>query len=294
MVALIAPLLAGYGAQWLIDRRWRRGKLIAFAGMVAALLIGGFALLKLPTINGWSLIIGGGGFGAILLLADRLRGDRLALALMAVVFADLAIIGGGWLEWRDSAAWLPPDQVQLAERLTELGADRVYSPTYSLQQQVAADYHLRLFGGVDPFQLSGIAAAVEQGGGISASGYSVVLPPLIGVQGDDLATANQAAVPDPAVLGQWGVTHVVSAYPLSVPALELVDRVDGVYVYANRDPALTTDFSEFPAWASGWQDLPDAATIATLNQLTVIAALVSSVTLLLVVVVTIVLMKVRP
>ncbi len=294
VVALIAPLLAGYGAQWLIDHRWRRGSLIAFAGTVAALLIGGFVLLKLPTINGWSILIGGGGFGVILLLVNRLRGDRLALALIAVVFADLAIIGTGWLEWRDSSAWLPTDQVQLAERLTELGADRVYSPTYSLQQQVAEDYHLRLFGGVDPFQLSGIVTAVEQGGGITASGYSVVLPPLIGAQGDDLATANRTAIPDTAVLGQWGVTHVVSAYPLDVPALELVDQVGGVLIYANRDPALTTDFSQFPAWASGWQDLPDAATVAALNQQTLIAALVSGVTLLLAVAsLAVALMKVR-
>ncbi len=247
-----------------------------------------------PPLNGWSIVIGGGGFGAILLLADRLRGDRLALALIAVVFADLAIIGAGWLEWRDQSAWLPPEQVQLAERLTDLDAYRVYSPTYSLQQQVAEDYHLRLFGGVDPFQLSGIAAAVEQGGGVVAPDYSVVLPPLIGVQGDDLATANRAAIPDTAILGEWGVTQVVSAYPLDVPALELVDQVGGISIYANRDPALTTDFGGFPAWASGWQDLPTAATVAALNQLTLIAALVSGVTLLLAVALLgVALMKVR-
>ena len=295
VVALIAPLLAGYGAQWLIDHRWRRGRLIAFAGTVAALLIGGYMLLNVPTINGWSILIGGGGIGVILLLADRLRGDRLALALIMVVFADLTIIGAGWLEWRDQSAWLPPKQVQLAERLTELGAYRVYSPTYSLQQQVAEDYHLRLFGGIDPFQLSGIAAAVEQGGGIVASGYSVTLPSLIGMQGDDPATANRTAIPDTAVLGRWGVTHVVAAYPLNAAALELVDQVGGVYVYANRDPALTTAFDALPAWASGWQDLPAAATVAALNQLTLIAALVSGVTLLLLAVALlgVALMKVR-
>ncbi len=290
VVALIAPLLAGYGAQWLIDHRWQRGRLIAFAGTVAALLIGGYMLLSVPTINGWSILIGGGGFGVILLLANRLRGERLGLALIVIVFADLAIIGAGWLEWRDQSAWLPPDQVQLADRLTELGAYRVYSPSYSLQQQVAEDYHLRLFGGIDPFQLSGIAVAVEQGGGITASGYSVTLPSLIGMQGDDPATANRIAIPNTAVLGRWGVTHVVSAYPLNSAALELVDQAGGVYVYANHDPALTTAFDVLPAWASGWQDLPAAATVAALNQLTLIAALVSGVTLLLLAVA---LMKVR-
>ncbi|MFN8564467.1 MAG: hypothetical protein U0703_23255 [Anaerolineae bacterium] len=134
--------------------------------------------------------------------------------MIVVVFLDLAIAGRGWLEWRTHDVWLPPDQVHLAERLVELGAYRVYSPTYSLQQQVAEDYDLRLFGGVDPFQLSGVVAAVEQGGGIADPGYSVVVPPL---NSDDLALANRDAVPDAAALGRWGVTHVVAAYPLDAP-----------------------------------------------------------------------------
>ncbi len=294
VVALIAPLLAGYGAQWLIDQRIRRGGLFAFAGMLAALLVGGFMLLNVPAVNGWSILVGGGGIGVLLLLAQigRLAGDRLMLALIVLVFADLAINGVAWLEWRPQSAWLPPDQVQLAERLTELGAYRIYSPTYSLQQQVAEDYHLRLFGGVDPFQLSGIAAAVEQGGGINQQGYSVILPPLIGVQGDDLATANRDAILNTAVLGQWGVTHIVSAYPLNAAALERVDQVGDTYVYANRDPALTTDFAASPAWVAGWQALPDAATITALDNLTLTAALVSAATLLSLLI-AVVLLKVR-
>ena len=145
-----------------------------------ALACGVFLTLIVPAVNGIAVMVGGGGFGIVCLLAfsGRLRGDRLALALIVVTFLDLALVGRGWLEWRTQDAWLPPDQVHLAERLTELGAYRVYSPTYSLQQQVAEEYHLRLFGGVDPFQLSGIVAAVEQGGGITGAGYSVVVPPL--------------------------------------------------------------------------------------------------------------------
>lgn len=298
VVALIAPLLAGYGAQWLIDHRSRVSSLIAFAGMVTAALIGGFVAVTLTSLNGWSILVGGGGIGAILLLAKtgRLRGERLAFALVVVVFADLAIHGVNWLEWRPQTAWLPQEQVQLAERLNELGAYRVYSPTYSLQQQVAEDYHLRIFGGVDPFQLSGIAAAVEQGSGISAQGYSVVLPPLTGVQGDDLATANRDAVPNTTILGQWGVTHVVSAYPLNLPMLEKVDQIGDAIIYANTDTVLTADADAFPAWASNQQDLlPDAATVAALNQLTLTAALFSGAALLitLALVTGVILMKVR-
>jgi hypothetical protein len=50
-----------------------------------------------------------------------------------------------------------------------------------------------------------------------------------------------------------------------------------VYIYANRDPALTTDFPTTPAWATDWSGLPDPAMVDRLNQLTLIAALVSGI-----------------
>ena len=242
VVALIAPLLAGYGVQALIERRPSGRILIPLIGTTIALASGIFLMLRVPAINGLAVLVGAGGFGLILWARagrSTLR-PYVGVGLIVVTFLDLALAGRGWLEWRTQESWLPPDQVHLAERLVDLGAYRVYSPTYSLQQQVAEDYHLRLFGGVDPFQLSGVVEAVEQGGGIQDRGYSVVIPPL---DSDDLALANRDAIPNTSILGRWGVTHVVAAYPLDAPNLEQVDVVDGVYVYANRDPALTTDFT---------------------------------------------------
>lgn len=273
VMALIVPLLAGYGVQKLIERRSAGGVLLPLIGTTIAVAGGVFLMLRVPVTNGLAVLLGGGGFGAILLLTASGRTavrPHIGVGLIVVVFLDLAIAGRGWLEWRTQDVWLPPDQVQLAQRLNELGAYRVYSPTYSLQQQVAEAYHLRLFGGVVPFQLSGIVAAVEQGGGIENTGYSVIVPPI----GDDLATANRDAVPDTEVLGKWGVTHVVAAYPLDAPMLEQVDKIDGVYVYTNRDPALATDFTT-PAWVAGWDGLPDPQTVADLNQVTQTAALIS-------------------
>jgi hypothetical protein len=101
-------------------------------------------------------------------------------------------------------------------------------------------------------------------------GYSVVQPPI---RGDDLRQSNRNAVPDATILGQWGVTHVVSAYPIDATALAQVDQVDGVYIYANMSAALVP----VAGWPSGWPDLPDAATLARLNRATEQAALVSGV-----------------
>ncbi len=63
-----------------------------------------------------------------------------------------------------------------------------------------------------------------------AHGYSVTLPALDG----DPATINQNATLDAALLAQWQVSHIVSAFPISNPDLTLLSVVDHVYIYANQ------------------------------------------------------------
>lgn len=232
VVALVVPLLAGYGLDYLLNtrakKRWLR--LVGLIGLAAAVSCGAFALTipSLPRAAALTTLIIGGGTGLILLLAGRLKPAQLAAAFGLLLFVDMALVGRTWIEWRTD--YLPGRA--LAERLVELRARRIYSPTYSLEQQTAELYGLRLFGGVDPFQLAGMNEAIRAAGGVPDVGYSVVQPPLVGVIGDDLSTANRESRPDPVRLAAWDVSHVVAAYPLDVDGLRLVDTIEGVYVYA--------------------------------------------------------------
>lgn len=287
IAALALPLLAGLGLERLLAlaegrrvilvvRRWR----LAAAGLTAVVVaLGLFALavLKLPEAGVGALVFGGTSGAALLLaLNGRLSARRLPTVWLALVFFDLVWFGTHWVTWRGPEVWLEPHR-PLAERLIALNADRVYSPTYSLEQQVAEVYGLRLFGGVDPFQLVGIVQAVEQGSGVMSAGYSVIQPPIYGVQGDDLSSANRDAVVETGVLAAWRVSHVVAAYPISHPRLEWVDTVNGVYIYANRDYTPAPAERSAPDWPAGWPNLPDADTVNGLNRLTETAALVSAV-----------------
>jgi hypothetical protein len=178
---------------------------------------------------------------------DRLlagRGAALAYPLLAFMALDLLLAGRGWLSWRSD--WLTDDQRALAAALIDLSPGRIYSPTYSLEQSTAAAYGLRIFGGVDPFQLRLAAEAVQLGGGMGLQGYSVVQPPLLGAADGDPRTANRAYTPDPARLAEWGVSHVVSAYPIDHPMLRRTeDAFSGVYIYVNQ--ALQDADIAFPA-----------------------------------------------
>jgi hypothetical protein len=208
-----------------------------------------------------------------------LSANRVALIILVVVFADLLSMGRSWLEWRGEDDWLTP-YVPLAQTLIEDKAARVYSPSYSLPQQVAEAYDLRLFGGVDPYQIEGVVEAVAQAGGIERTGYSVVVPPLNEIVGDDPSTANRRAVPNTALLAEWNVSHVVASYPIEHPRLELADEIAGTYVYRNMDYTGGNSAVTLPNWRVDWAGLPDGATIRNLNQLTLVTALVGGLSLL--------------
>jgi hypothetical protein len=106
----------------------------------------------------------------------------------------------------------------------------VYSPSYSLPQQTAANYGLELADGVDPLQLWAYTRFMEQAGGIPMPGYSVTLPPF--AKGEP-KTDNAAYRPDPALLGLLNVRYVVAEYDLPVQGLELRARFADTRVYEN-------------------------------------------------------------
>jgi hypothetical protein len=286
MVALVSPLLAGYGLEWLMERAGernpRRWLLYVFIGLIASLACGlsVIARLPLPDAAGWSVIVGGGGLALVVFagLNGWLSARGASLLILIAVFADLLITGRSWLEWRGENEWLTPYE-PLAAVLIEDGAARVYSPTYSLPQQVAEAYDLRLFGGVDPFQLEHIVDAVAHAGGIEPAGYSVVVPPLNDIEGNDPATANRSAVPNTELLAEWEVSHVVAAYPIEHPRLQIVDEIASAYVYRNLDYGQTTSMT-VPNWSTNSPALPDRATLARLNQWTLATTLISGITLL--------------
>jgi hypothetical protein len=280
VVALIVPLLAGYGAQALFEmaqqppRLLKRLRLFAGLALLLCALVSAFLLASVPdlAVSGLRIFLIGGAvcLGALLASLQRLRGNVLAIALIALVFIDLTWNGCAWLDWRDEDAWRTP-YVALAEVLAADSADRIYSPAYSLPQQMAAEYDLHLFGGVDPFQLRGVASAIETASGVGNQGYTVVQPPFVGGSGDDLREVNRDAVPDTLLLAAWQVSHVVAPYSIEHPRLQLAETIESVYIYRNLDYQLALARDAVPRWANDAEGLPSAETVAVINSATAAA-----------------------
>lgn len=275
IVALIAPMLAAYGLAALMNiekvghrSRWLAGLLMAVF-ICAGLGVIALNTPTLPDSMGTSTLIGGAGGCLLIVLSLYRPAVRVFIVgLAALALADVLLTAHMRVEWRTAVEWSEP-YLPLAVRLADMGADRVYSPTYSLPQQVAEYEYLRLFGGIDPFQIAGVSAAITQAAGLSGvEGYSIAQPPLIGMMGEAVSTANRDSQPDAALLAAWRVSHVVAAYPITHPDLRLIDRIDGEYVYANTlyNPAAPTD--PISGWPSAFPGLPSPVTVTQLHDLT--------------------------
>lgn len=279
IVALVVALLAGYGVEWSVGengRRIRHPYRVALVILIAAASIAGvFTLIALPVpaAAGWSLIVGAAGIGVVLLWTSQTSPPNPsvwragAMILVVIIVIDAVIIGRGWVEWRSADDWFDP-YVPLAERLIALEPGRIYAPAYSLPQSVAELYGLRLFGGVDPFQVAAVTDAINAAGGVNDTGYSVVVPPISDITDEDLATANQGARLDVSALATWGVSHVIAPYAIDQDDLMLSGTVSGVNIYTvgeiDRRSAAT---ERVPDWVD--INLPDSARVRELNEHTV-------------------------
>jgi hypothetical protein len=155
--------------------------------------------------------------GLVLLLglADLWTFDR---SLLKVVTADAA-----FADRRDLARYLS------AQQASE-GLFRVYSPSYSLPQHLAAQYGLETVDGVEPVHLSRYDRFMALAGGYGVDGFSVAIPPFPDIGGLD---AFRSTVPDARLLGLLNARYVVADFPLQVAGLTLDRQIGPTYVYRN-------------------------------------------------------------
>jgi hypothetical protein len=161
---------------------------------------------------------------------------RISPALAGVIFfvlalSDLLAVNSLGLSFRPASQVLsdPTAAVVAMVANAKEGPFRVYSPSYSLPQQAAAQYRLELADGVDPLMLSDYQKYMEGASGVPSKGYSVTLPPFA----NDPTSDNRFFLPDPDRLGLLNVRYIVSEFDLPVNGLNLVMQTGQSRVYEN-------------------------------------------------------------
>jgi hypothetical protein len=151
---------------------------------------------------------------------------RIASALTLVFVAlELFVFGSSLIESRK----VPTSPV--AEWLSrQPGVWRVYSPSYSLPQLDAVQYHLEQVDGVNPLQLATVVDYLTAATGVPRNGYSVTIPSFDGA----IASVNATAVPDAILLGALNVHYVVSEFDLEVNGLVFETKLGNTRIYRNE------------------------------------------------------------
>jgi len=170
--------------------------------------------------------------GVILLLSyARIPIRAGCIFLLILLTADLGFTSHSMLRFDEVPDGTNETIEVIKASITGQGSlGRVYSPSYSIPQEIAALSGIRLADGVDPLHLAAYSVYMADATGVKPAGYSVTVPAF---KTGNPALDNRDANLNADMLGYLNITHVASAFPLENPGLELIRENKDVYVYRN-------------------------------------------------------------
>ncbi|MBK5108869.1 MAG: hypothetical protein JJE12_12100, partial [Anaerolineales bacterium] len=238
--------LAGYGLEVFLQKspsnRVRTYGLTLFGiSVFALLLLAGFGFISGEIAPGmlWGtvgLIASAAWIG--LGLKSKLPAAVWIAGVFLIAMIDIMVFDLNSFVGKDAELVLSERQ-EAAQYIAEQGGDnRTYSPSYSLPQQTAVHFGLRMADGVDPLQVAEYAIFMDRASGVPRDGYSVTIPPFASGQP---RTDNAAYSPDADRLGLLNVGYVVSDFDLQVEGLIFDRQLDGAFIYRN-------ELKRYPAW----------------------------------------------
>ncbi len=237
LAGMAGAILAAYGLDALsgeIKDRQRRVNM-SLAGLAAFVMTFALSVRALTGVWAGEFLWGAGAItlASLWVLID-VRGQVPRQTWLVVLFGmallDWGAINATVLSFRNQSDVVSKGG-NVGEYLSKRPGDfRVYSPSYSLPQNIAALYELELADGVDPLQLSAYVDFMDLAAGVPRPGYGVTLPAF---SGGDPSSDNAEFRPDPASLGLLNVAYVVAEFELPVDGLVLLERFGETRLYEN-------------------------------------------------------------
>jgi hypothetical protein len=241
LLALATAVLAGYGFDALTTEAWsaRFKRRLTVGGMYAAFsclllgigLIAAYGRVSRATIGLALLPVASLGL-IILTVWGKLDRRGMTLTMTLLLLADLWSFDRSLLLFPSLEQAFAP-QREVAEYLaSQEGFFRVYSPSYSLPQHLAARSGLQLADGAEPVHLWRYDRFMALAGGYPFSGFSVTVPAF--PPGQDLAQAHRDTRPNPTLLGLLNVRFLAAEFPMDDEDLTLLKVMGHTYVYENE------------------------------------------------------------
>jgi len=241
LLALATAVLVGYGFDALTTEAWsirvrRRltvgGIYVAFSCLLlGAGLITIYGQASRATIGLALLPIASLGL-IILTFQGKLNRQGLALTTILLLLVDLWSFDRSLLLFRSPEQAFAP-QREVAEYLAaQEGLFRVYSPSYSLPQHLAARSGLQLVDGVEPVHLWRYDRFMSLAGGYPFPGFSVTVPPFPPDQ--NLAQVHRDTRPNLTLLGLLNARFLAAEFPMNDEDLTLLKVMGRTHVYGNE------------------------------------------------------------
>lgn len=234
IVGLSMAAVAAYGIEAVTspsgeDRRKARRGALAAGGLilgisVAVIVVAGFQIGA--AVSGVTAVVA---TGLIWVIGKQARTVWSWVVFSALVVLELAWIDASLIDPRSPAVAQGEGKEVVSAIGTIPNGGRIFSPSYSVSQDIAASQGLSLADGVHPLQLAAYVDFMGAATGMETDGYSVTLPPFPG--GDP--SADWAPDLDAYRLGLLGVERIVSAYPIKGDGFSLVAVVGSTWVYRN-------------------------------------------------------------
>jgi len=168
----------------------------------------------------------------ILTVRSKLNRQGLALTMTLLLLVDL------WSFDRPLLLFQSPEQAfapqrEVAEYLAaQEGLFRVYSPSYSLPQHVAARSGLQLVDGAEPVHLWRYDRFMALAGGYPLPGFSTTIPPFPPAQ--DMAQAHRDTQPNLTLLGLLNARFLAAEFPMDDKNLTLLRVMGRTHIYENE------------------------------------------------------------
>jgi hypothetical protein len=207
---------------------------IAFGIVVFTILLG--AAVVLNTNSETIKLLWGFGFLAIsgillLFLTNNLKSNRSRWLIIGIIVLDL--LGAGYLSFSykmDNISKMTESNIT-GYLENDQESYRIYSPSYSISQDLAAEHSLELADGVDPLQIKAYSEFMINATGIPVSGYAVTIPPF---RSGNPSVDNQGKKPDAILLGLLNVKYVISEFEIFAEGLVLQKTNSEQKIYLNE------------------------------------------------------------
>jgi hypothetical protein len=168
----------------------------------------------------------------ILTVQGKLNRRGLTLTITLFLLADLWSFDRSLLLFRSSEQAFAP-QREVAEYLADQeDLSRVYSPSYSLPQHLAARFGLQLVDGVEAVHLWRYDRFMALAGGYPLSGFSVTVP--LFPPDKSLAQAHRDTRPHLTLLGLLNARFLAAEFPMEDGDLTLLKVIGPTHVYENE------------------------------------------------------------